>query len=497
MTNHSIDQKNSQACLAFAVNCSPEHAANILRSHGYAPEVNWTLFATNAAHQVDAETHFASRIIFDENSGAINTDAALNAVLRHNKNYLHFALILGASPSDSLFTEYALFGANIPARHRFVLSDSSTQPLEKYINMHCKPTESEWAESDGDNIACTLYGNVGQRNSGLHSLFLGKSAYEKFIDSYYLDDLIKTKYTGYHPEKFYYIIYFALVCCQKTNPSVAFTELGATLWGTIDKIDICHSKLNLSYDVQNVEWNSIELSDYLRKLSHLLHQNLNLNYFDKWQNYLRKDVEIGFSHLVSPYAFHDEISTINWVKSFGFCLWVNDFTFSEIKHLKVNGKAWTLLPLKSTIDHLKQSNLGVYLIDSKSIDPEGQIKRISMVIFDKDKFSIDQYFDLIKSEHNLSHLRPEDFRNFDFDPSGLWEKFTDDPDYFSKCAQLFSAGFAGALAITPTKPYEFKWVSTSLASRIKEHLKLIRDGNHVKKNIDTFKSRLVRLFRAN
>lgn len=483
------------ACLAIAGDLPSEGIASVLRSFGYTPEINWTLLTEKVASSEDAAQGFSSVIELDDY--ILDIGETLNKILRKESVFHHVALIMGNDATEADFTKHVVLGANIPAKHRLVIQGGKTYPLNKYINIHCKPSEKDWAESDGETIACTLYGHIGKKSSGLHSVFLGKSAYERFIDSYYLDDLLKTKYKGYQPEKFYFILYFALVCYQKAKINAAFTELGATLWGTIDKIEICHLQLDLPYSVNGVEWNSIELSDYLRQLSHLLHPNLNLNYFDKWKNYYRKDVEIGFSHLVSPYALHDEKSTIDWIKSFEFCLFVSDFTLTSLRHLKVNGKTWTLLPLKSLVENLRKANFGIYLIDARDLDPERQIKRTSLVIYNREKFSIDQYISLINSPENQSPVSINDFRNLDFDPANLWDKLVDDPNYFTKCAESFSAGFAGALAITPTGPYEFKWSSSKLASRVKEHLELVSKDICRDKSSLRYIHRLKRFFSIN
>ena len=459
------------AGLIIAIDCDAEDVKYSVTSHGIKETSTWGLL-TIGINQRNLNTSDFSYIKHIE--GDIkNSEDGVSHITSIVPLVNTIILCVDRNVGDERLMNYALLCANMPASQRVIITNKNIYSIPKYINTNCKPSEAEWAESDGSSIACTLYGNIGNSNSGLHSAYLGKMAYERFIDSYYLDDFLKTAYIGYEPEKFYYILYFALVCLQKDKSNISFTELGATLWATINKIDLCNSKLGCAYDNSNVEWNSIELSDYLRRLSHLLHNNLKLNFFDRWQNYHRSDVEIGFSHLVSPYAFHDIDSTINWVKRFRFCLWVNDFTLSSTVHLKVNGKSWTLLSLESTLIRLNDLGFDVYLIDAHNLDPEGQIKRASLVVIDKSSFSMDDYLSVIDSLSERCALSSSDFRFFNFKPADLWDKVITDVNYFKKCAKNFSAGFAGALAITPTKPYEFRFSSPKLGDKVSNYLREI------------------------
>lgn len=464
------------AGLIIAIDCDVEGVKNSLMSLGIKETSAWGLLSIGFNHHSLNEAGFA--YVLHTDGDIKNSEDGVSSVVSMVPLVEKIVLCVGSNVDDERLMNYALLCANMPARQRVVIVGGNVYSVPKYINTNCRPSEAEWVESDGSSIACTLYGNIGGSNSGLHSAYLGKMAYERFIDSYYLDDFLKTAYIGYEPEKFYYILYFALVYLQKESSNISFTELGATLWATIDKVDLCNSRLGCGYDRLNVEWNSIELSDYLRRLSHLLHSDLRLNFFDRWQNYHRADVEIGFSHLVSPYAFHDVDSTINWVKKFRFCLWVNDFTLSSTVHLKVNGKSWTLLPLEATLGQLNDLGLDVYLVDAQNLDPEGQIKRVSLIVVDKRKFSMDDYLGIVDLLGEGCALNTSDFRFFNFKPVDLWGKVITDVNYFKKCAESFSAGFAGALAITPTKPYEFLFSSQKLDDKVSSYLK----GIGVEKN---------------
>jgi hypothetical protein len=454
--------------LIIAIDCEAEDLKNSLTLHGVKETKTWGLLTNKINKQNLNQCRFSYILNFEGDIN--NTEEGVAFITAQTSLANTIILCIGRNVEHDRSINYALLCANLPASQRFIIIDENFYSISKYINIHCKPSETEWVESDGSSIACTLYGNIGTTNSGLHSAYLGKRAYERFIDSYYLDDFLKTAYIGYEPEKFYYILYFALVCFQNKKSNISFAELGATLWATIDKIDLCNSKLNCGYDNTNIEWNSIELSDYLRRLSHLLHKNLKLNFFDRWQNYHRSDVEIGFSHLVSPYAFHDIDSTINWVRKFRFCLWVNDFTLSSTFHLKVNGKRWTLLPLEYTLKALHDLGLDVYLVDAHNLDPEGQIKRASLVVIEKNSFSMDDYLSIVDTASEHCALNRNDFQFFNFEPADLWDEVIKDSNYLTKCAEVFSAGFAGALAITPTEPYEFRFSSSKLDEKIINYL---------------------------
>jgi hypothetical protein len=374
-----------------------------------------------------------------------------------------------APPGQIWDTVY--FCANAPARARYVIAGETLYSLAEYCNMNCKATEQEWTDSDFQAVACTLYGYVSETHSGLHSLFLGKQAYERFLDSYYLEDLLGIRYYQRAPEKFYYMLYLALLYFRRAKGRLDLTELGATLWSTIDKIEYCHRRLRLDLNLGEVEWVSIELSDYFRRLSELLHPNCDLTFYDRWERFLRRDCAVAFSHLVTPYAFHDEDSVTSWLQRFGFCLWVNDFTLDATRHLRVNGKRWTLLPLRSMLTRLRNAGMEICYIDARDLDPEGQIKRTALVIYQKKRVVMDDYLRLVSDAGKESPVSPSDLRPFRFDPGDLWQKVIDDPSYFESCAERFSAGFAGASGIGPTEPYELKWGSAAGKSKLDEYLR--------------------------
>lgn len=454
--------------LAIGCGCGSGEVANALRAAGCSLGAGWVLVTDQNAPDIMEKGDFPA--VIRTPYGQKNNETVIAQLTAQATLVDAVVLVIGADVPQPRIWDMAFFCANLPSRNRYVIADNTIYLLSEFVNIFCKPTEQEWADSDGEAIACTLYGNVGKSHSGLHSLFLGKEAYERFIDSYYLEDLLKTKYYGHLPEKFYYMLYFALLYFQQRNEHVNFTELGATLWATMDKIDRCHLRLKMGVRPEQVEWISIELSDYLRRLSHLLHPDRNLTFFDRWQNFLRNDAKVGFSHLVTPYAFHDEHSVVGWVKKFGFCLWVNDFTLDTTRHLRVNGKKWTLLSLTSMLDHLRQAGMDVFYVDAQNLDAEGQIKRATLIVCDKNRFVFEDYLRLIADSAEDPVIGPADFRTFDFDPMSLWQKIIKDEAYFEKCANDFSAGFAGALAICPTEPYELRWSSPNVKNKIDSYL---------------------------
>jgi hypothetical protein len=285
---------------------------------------NWSLVSDGAPLTPGSEQSFGAT--FTIPLGRRNNDVTIAQVAEALPSIGAIVLVVGADvPSDQIW-DSAFFCANLRAPLRYVVSGDELYPLAEYVNIFCKPSEREWVASDDEAVACTLYGNVGRSHSGLHSLFLGREAYERFIDSYYLQDMLGIRYYRRQPEKFYYMLYFALLQFHRRAGFANLSELGTTLWSTIDKVAYCHDRLKSDFPFEDVEWIGIELSDYLRRLSHLLHPDCALTFFDRWHNFRRHDAYVGFSHLVTPYAFHDEIAVTSWLKRFGFCLWVADFT---------------------------------------------------------------------------------------------------------------------------------------------------------------------------
>lgn len=464
---------------ALAVNggCRDDDIAKALESAGCELSRQWALLTEDNASGFAGNTCFKTVIRIPR--GPKNSEPVLKRVSEDiSRLSMVVAVVNEDGPSDQIW-DAAFFCANVPAHVRYVVSGANLYSLAEYCNMYCKPTEQEWTDSDSHAIACTLYGYVSKTHSGLHSLFLGKQAYERFIDSYYLEDLLDIRYYQRAPEKFYYMLYFALLYFRQLGEKLNLTELGATLWSTMDKIDYCHRQLQGSLRLEDVEWVSIELSDYLRRLSHLLHPVRDLTFYDRWERLLRRDSAVAFSHLVTPYAFRNEETVTSWLQRFGFCLWVNDFTLNATRHLRVNGKRWTLLPLSSMLTRLREAGMEIYYVDAVNLDPEGQIKRTALVVYQKERVVMEDYLRLISDVGNSSPISPSDFRPFCFDPSGLWEKIIDDDSYFENCANNFSAGFKGASAICPTAPYELTWNSTEAKSRVNEYI-----VNHAPKERD-------------
>lgn len=453
--------------LIVGCGCGADEFARLLHAALGPVTANWMLVSDGPA-PADAG-RFSSVITVP--LGRRNNQQTIAQVAAAMPSIGVIVLVIGTSvPPDQLW-DSAFFCSNLPAPVRYVVHKDVLYPLAEYINIFCKPTEQEWISSDDEAVACTLYGNVGKNHSGLHSLFLGREAYERFIDSYYLQDMLGIRYYRRQPEKFYYMLYFALLQFHRRTGFANFSELGTTLWSTIDKIAYCHERLKSDLRFQDVEWIGIELSDYLRRLSHLLHPDCALTFFDRWHNFLRIDAQVGFSHLVTPYAFHDESAVTSWLKRFGFCLWVADFTLNTTRHLRVNGKQWSLLSLSSMLARLRGEGMSIMFVDAQNLDSEGQIKRTSLIVYDASRFAFDDYLRSLSEAGAAAAITASDFRPFEFDAATLWQKTIEDEAYFDRCAREFSAGFAGALALSPTKPYELRWSSPQVDDRVQEYLR--------------------------
>jgi hypothetical protein len=465
----SIVLPHDRAALVVACGCSASELADAVLRWSSSAIADWIVVADGKALETEGSAGF--KAVVDIGSGPKNNERAIARVMTHTPSIGATVLVIGEGVALDEAYDSAFFCANLPSTARYVAAAGTLLPLAKFINIECRATEQEWMESDASSITCTLYGNIGRDQSGLHSLFLGRQAYERFIDSYYLEDMLKIRYHGHRPEKFYYMLYFALLWFHRRGGRSNMTELGATMWSTIDKIAYCHQHLGLTLRLEDVEWISIELSDYLRRLSHILHAELDLTFFDRWQSFHRSDAQVGFSHVVTPYAFHDESDVASWLKKFGFCLWVSDFTLKATRHWRVNGKSWTVLSLQSMLMRLQAQGMKVVFVDGQNLDPEGQIKRTALIVYDESRFDFGDYLQSLALAGDDSVIAASDFRPFDFEPKNLWDKIVDDEAYFDQCAHDFSVGFAGALALSRTGPYELRWYPPQVQERVGEYLR--------------------------
>ena len=203
-----------------------------------------------------------------------------------------------------------------------------------------------------------------------YDIKLGKEAYDFFMVSRYLKDIISYR-TGkvenvHHEEDVEDNIkkYIALFVCNDDKHRLVFYEIGSSLMGVIDSLEYLDKK-HKKLDVKNILFAGADNSDMMNAIAKYLHEGYELDVF---KNISIVPCDLFFAKGISLlYVFKDEQLLCNVLKNARIAVF--DYTFSRgnepIKDIAVSGKPITYLSLEKCRKFLNVKGKKLVLLPSK------------------------------------------------------------------------------------------------------------------------------------
>lgn len=437
--------------------------------HTMVPDVDPVVYARMKNEIDGSKSAFGCRVIYYRET--LIDEKCICKRLLDEIGPIHAVIaVLGEDVLHNNYKNVTNLCANIPAVYRFVVTkDLAIESLSKYCNTYQDASEKEWLNHDESTTTCAIFGFVSAHKSGICRMSFGKEAYEKSQGAAYFDDLLQVRYYNNPSEQYYYYLYALIVWLQRNGCTVNFTELGATYFAAIDKIDRCERCCKLGIELDKVEWISIEMSAYFRRVSEMLHPERRLIFFGNHRDFNRIDAQIAFSNTVGSYAFDNIEGFVDWLCYFRLFL-VREY-FLKDRTISFNnlGKKFALFSLSDFADLLAERGwlLQVMEVENQALSDD-KVKKCSILGVRADLKQRDTLSDLIRTCAPETKPQPVDADWL----QSTWGAVSHDHDFEDMKPTLdrFLAGLSGTMEICNTTEFELRFSSSVADAKLANYL---------------------------
>lgn len=250
------------------------------------------------------------------------------------------------------------------------------------------------------------FGRKKGKGKTVYDLRTGQQAYEFFMVSRYLKDIMAYK-TGkvrliHHKEDLVDNTkkYAALVACKRALSPLVFYEVGSSLMGVIDSLEYLNKRFKM-LNIKKTRFLGVDNSDIMNFGASVIHNNYYLKLYEKIK--LVK-CDLFFAKGVSLlYAFSDEKLFCDVLKKSKISIF--DYTFSLKDSIKDNigtGKKVTFLSLDKCKKQLQGSGRELVLFPSKRIDTKSK-EKVSYECVYGDKKTIKKYLKLLDTKFKIKY----------------------------------------------------------------------------------------------
>ena len=154
----------------------------------------------------------------------------------------------------------------------------------------------------------------------------------EFIQDEKQDEIFKIYKSDIHHQDDFYRTIVKLCCLSVFNNNRAFIELGQTVFGCIDAMDFAMKYMqtndlyNFSFNLEQINWFGIDISDYFNRLSKIYHQGYNITTTDNFAK-IDEHIDVFFAKGVTMlYAFKTIEEMIDCLLSSNIAFF--DYSFS-------------------------------------------------------------------------------------------------------------------------------------------------------------------------
>lgn len=259
----------------------------------------------------------------------------------------------------------------------------------------------EWYGTEpGSHHALCLFGSISARpgiRPYVHQAYLGRRGYAAFQTAYYLEDLQwLRRYDRLIQSTFMMLYLYAVVARRRLE----FIELGSTLFAAYEKFGNCerllfHLEKGRSLRdrllrpltrrvVKKIDFIGVELSDWLRNLSAVLHPGIPIDLYRTWREVPKPAApRMALSIGVGNYAFTDTAELAEWVADNHITILRERFTLGADYTWQILGKRFTCFSLPEftalaarhglAVSLLSYCETGPFLDPTDTPPPEGTV----------------------------------------------------------------------------------------------------------------------------